>query len=84
MKIIVMVNTIPHIVINPKRNEVGGSRFMVLNISSGLMDKNCWTKSILTGEESVGDCECPGTREVKKAINPVNLSTGKEEGGQDS
>ena len=50
---------------------------MVLNNSSGLMDKNCWTKSILTGEESVGDCECPGTREVKKAINSVNLSTGK-------
>ena len=60
MKTIVMVNTIPHIVINPKRKEVGGSRFMVLNNSSGLMDKNCWTKSILTGEESVGDWNVQG------------------------
>ena len=77
MKTIVMVNTIPHIVINPKRKVVGGWRVTDLNISSGLMDKNCWTKSILTGGESVGDCECPGTREVKKAINSVNLSTGK-------
>ena len=47
MKIIIIVNTIPHIAINMIRNVVGGSRFTVLNISSGFNDKNCWTKSIL-------------------------------------
>ena len=47
MKIIIIVNTIPHIAINMIRNVVGGSRLTVLNISSGFNDKKCWTKSIL-------------------------------------